>query len=152
MSLISKFNIRVYGLTINQNNEILLTDEIHYNIKMTKFPGGGLQLGEGTIECLKREYIEEMNQKINILTHFYTTEFYHETKLIAEKQQLISIYYTTELIKPINFEISINRFSFKEEINGAQIFRWEKIDENLEKQLSFPIDKIVAKKLINTYK
>jgi ADP-ribose pyrophosphatase YjhB (NUDIX family) len=119
---------------------------------MTKFPGGGLQLGEGTIECLKREYIEEMNQEINILKHFYTTEFYHETKLIAEKQQLISIYYTTELIKPINFEISINRFSFKEEINGAQIFRWEKIDENLEKQLSFPIDKIVAKKLINTYK
>lgn len=71
---------------------------------ITKFPRGDLKFREGTIEWLKRENIEEMNQKINILKSFYTTNIFQETTLI------------------------------------------------LEKQLSFPIDKIVAKKSINTYK
>lgn len=55
-------------------------------MKMAKFPRGGLQFGEVTIECLKRENIEEMNQKINILKSFYTTNIFQETTLIVEKQ------------------------------------------------------------------
>lgn len=151
MSEIKKFNIRVYGLTINHKNEILLTDEIRFGMKMTKFPGGGLQFGEGTLDCLKREFLEEMNQDILITNHFYTTDFFQETALINEKQQLISIYYCTELKNPINFNVKEKQYNFDNEIDGAQIFRWVKIDKNLEKQLSFPIDQIVAKKLFENF-
>lgn len=151
MSGINKFNIRVYGLTINHKNEILLTDEIRFGMKMTKFPGGGLQFGEGTLDCLKREFLEEMNQDIRITNHFYTTDFFQETALINEKQQLISIYYCTELKNPINFNVKEKQYSFDNEFDGAQIFRWVKIDINLEKQLSFPIDQIVAKKLFENF-
>ena len=49
-----KFIIRVYGIAIH-NGHILVCDEIWYDTFMTKFPGGGLEYGEGTIDCLKSE-------------------------------------------------------------------------------------------------
>ena len=54
-----KFNIRVYGILINQNKEILVLDETRNGYSFTKFPGGGLEWGEGFKECLEREFEEE---------------------------------------------------------------------------------------------
>ena len=56
-----QFVIRVYGIIINNRNEILVSDEFQFNIKMTKFPGGGLHFGEGPEDCLRREFKEECN-------------------------------------------------------------------------------------------
>jgi len=42
----NKFILRVYGILINQHNEVLLSDEFMLDMKMTKFPGGGLNFGE----------------------------------------------------------------------------------------------------------
>ena len=61
MNQINKFTIRVYGIIINQKNEILISDEFQLGTKMTKLPGGGLEFGEGTIDCIKREFREECN-------------------------------------------------------------------------------------------
>ena len=72
----NNFNIRVYGLLINDKNQILISDERRNDFSFTKFPGGGLEFGEGTIDCLKREFIEEMNLEIEVLSHFYTTDFF----------------------------------------------------------------------------
>ena len=55
------FNIRVYGVLINQQNQVLVSDEYIRGSYYTKFPGGGLELGEGTRDCLKREFKEEMD-------------------------------------------------------------------------------------------
>ena len=55
---INKFNIRVYGILINEQDQVLITDELIKGHKITKFPGGGLEFGEGTIDCIKREFIE----------------------------------------------------------------------------------------------
>lgn len=60
---ISKVNIRVYGL-IFCKGLLLITDEFRLGMPMTKFPGGGLIKGEGTIDCLKRECMEELGQEI----------------------------------------------------------------------------------------
>ena len=57
---VSKFTIRVYALIINGENEVLLSDEFRLGMRMTKFPGGGLQFGEGTLACLKREAMEDI--------------------------------------------------------------------------------------------
>ena len=140
----NKFVIRVYGIFINQDHEVLLSDEFMLNMKMTKFPGGGMNFGEGPIECLKREIMEEMNgQEIEIIDHFYTTDYY-QPAYFFDNHQLISIYYLARFIEPIKFKISSIPFDFDDLINGNQSFRWKNILEISEKELTFPIDQKVV--------
>ena len=143
---ISRYIIRVYAIIINNTNEILISDEHQLNIRMTKFPGGGMNFGEGPVDCLKREAIEEFGQEIEILAHFYTTDYFQPTQFY-EDAQLISIYYKAKFKEEIKFKISDKAFNFIEEKNGAQSFRWKKIDKLDVNEFTFPIDKKVAKLL-----
>lgn len=140
---IKSFNIRVYGILLNESNEVLLTDEYRLNQRMTKFPGGGLILGEGPAECLMREAMEEFGQEIEIIDHFYTTHFFQKA-LFYDDQQLISIYYIIKLKNRINFKISDKPFDFDTEIEGNQSFRWKSIKNLVPDDLSFPVDKYVS--------
>ena len=141
------FVIRVYGLFINEANQVLITDEFQAGMKMTKFPGGGLKFGEGTIDCLIREMKEECNnQEIKNIRHFYTTDFYQKA-LFYENHQLISIYYTAELKLPAKFRISEKPFDFEKMENGNQSFRWVDINTLEIEQITFPIDKIATEQL-----
>ncbi len=139
---IKHFNIRVYGLVINKNNEVLLADEYVLDQKMTKFPGGGLKFGEGTSDCIKREAVEEFGQEIEIIEHFYTTHFFQKA-LFYEDHQLLSIYYLIRFKDKIKFKISTIPFDFSGLINGNRSFRWKKVNELSTDDLSFPIDKYV---------
>ena len=139
----SRFTIRVYALIINDQKEVLVTDEFQLNTKMTKFPGGGLDFGEGTIDCLKREMMEECNQEIEQIQHFYTTDFYQKA-LFFEDYQLISIFYLAKLKDPIQFHISVKAFDFPELANGNQSFRWVSCELINSTEFTFPIDKHVA--------
>lgn len=142
-----EFTIRVYGLILNEKKEILLTDEFQLDTKMTKFPGGGLEFGEGTIQCLEREFSEECKgQKIKNIRHFYTTDFYQKA-LYYDNHQLISIYYLAELAEPLVFKISKKPFDFKKMQNGNQSFRWVNLQSLQFNKLSFPIDQKVLEKL-----
>lgn len=85
-----RFNVRVYGIWIN-DGQLLINEEIIRGRSVTKFPGGGLDLGEGTRECLAREWKEELGLDINVLDHFYTTDFYQPSAF--DNSQVISIYY-----------------------------------------------------------
>lgn len=142
-SQINKYIIRVYALIINKDNEVLISDEFQLNMRMTKFPGGGMEFGEGTIDCLKREAIEEFGQEIEVLEHFYTTDYFQATQFYKDAQ-LVSIYYRAKFINPIKFRISNKSFNFEEEQNGAQSFRWRNINELDSKEMTFPIDKKVV--------
>jgi len=146
-----KIIIRVYGIAINNSNEVLLTDEFRLNMKMTKFPGGGLNPGEGTIDCLKREFSEECNgQDIENIRHYYTTDFYQKA-LFFDNHQLISIYYLVDLKSPVRFKISKKAFDFEKMENGHQSFRWVDINLLNKDDISFPIDKFVVNKLKYQY-
>ncbi len=138
----SLFNIRVYGLFINERQEILLADEERFGMSMTKFPGGGLRFGEGTIDCLKREALEEFGQEIEIIRHYYTTDFYQKA-LFHENQQLISIYYLAKFIQSEKFRIAQEPFDFKPGQEEILSFRYRKIEDITEEELSFPVDKYV---------
>ena len=145
---IKHFNIRVYALIFDGNGKILLSDEFMLNTRMCKFPGGGLQFGEGIHDCLHREMMEEFGQDVDILRHYYTTDFYQKA-LFFEDQQLISIYYICKFREVPAFKISNIPYDFKKEENGSQSFRWADVDSpSLEAELSFPIDKYVAKLLL----
>ena len=135
------FNLRVYALII-QDVHILLSDEFEHDMKMTKFPGGGLYFGEGTADCLKREAIEEFGQEIEIIEHYYTTHFFQQA-LFYEDQQLISIYYLARFPEVPRFRISDKPFDFQELKNESQSFRWAGITELSENDLSFPVDRFV---------
>lgn len=41
-----RFNIRVYGILINKQNEVFVTDEYRMGLTFTKFPGGGWSLAK----------------------------------------------------------------------------------------------------------
>lgn len=139
---ISGFNIRVYGIVINVNRQLLVTDEFRLGMQMTKFPGGGLQFGEGTVDCLKREFKEELGQEIEVLDHFYTTDYFQPTKLLKVRQQLISIYYFVNPEAPEQIPLTYKLFDF-EDIDGDQTFRWIDLKSVSINELTFPIDQKV---------
>lgn len=141
----NKFNIRVYGICINED-KVLVTDEYRYGYYITKFPGGGLEFGEGTIDCLKRELKEEFNQEVKVEKHFYTTDFF-QASAFNNNQQLISIYYTVKIFQPSQIPTMKKKFDFAELKEGAQIFRWLPLDELITEDFTFPIDKKVAELL-----
>ncbi|MBB2145001.1 NUDIX domain-containing protein [Pedobacter sp. LMG 31464] len=139
----SYFNVRVYGLLINVKNEVLLSDEHEYGQNFTKFPGGGLELGEGLIDALKREFIEECNAEIEVTGHFYTTDFYEKSSF--NDSQVISIYYLVAATQPLQLPFKTRVFDFDEDIN--QSFRWVNINELSENDVTFKTDKTVVKLL-----
>jgi len=137
-----RFNLRVYGLVINDKNEILLSDEFRFGHFFTKFPGGGVEAGEGILDALKREFIEELNLVIEDATPFYFNDFYQESAFRKE-DQVVSFYYFVKCdfqkINYFNYEIP-----FFEEVEKQ---RWVNLEDIKETDLTFQIDKIVVAKL-----
>lgn len=87
---IARFNVRVYGLCI-RDGQLLISEELIKGRRVIKLPGGGLEFGEGTIDCLIREFREELELDIEVLEHFYTTDFFVPSAF--DPSQVISIYY-----------------------------------------------------------
>jgi 8-oxo-dGTP pyrophosphatase MutT (NUDIX family) len=140
------FNIRVYGLLIDQAS-ILVSDEFRLGVKMTKFPGGGLRYGEGTRDCLIRECMEELGQKVRVLDHFYTTDYFQPTRLLPVQMQLISFYYFISAKKPYHFKVSSTKFNFPGLVEGAQSFRWVDLKQLSSREMTLQIDKKVVRLL-----
>jgi len=139
---IKHFNIRVYAIILKDSSLVLLSDEYMMDMKMTKFPGGGMNFGEGPADAIRREAVEEFKQEIELIRHYYTTDFFQRSKFFPD-HQLISIYWLARFTEQIKFRISTKPFDFKEMINGNQSFRWCDISKMTSEDLTFPIDRIV---------
>jgi 8-oxo-dGTP diphosphatase len=148
-----KINIRIYGILLHQNR-ILVSDELIRGNYFTKFPGGGLEVGEGTRDCLKREFKEETNLDVTIGDHIYTTDFFQQSTF-NENHQIISIYYFVHTEQIASLKTSSIPFDFSESQKAnktiqAESFRFIAFDELHEDHVSLPIDKIVVKILKST--
>ncbi len=148
---LKRFNVRVYGLLINHNQQLLVADEAFKSGQLaTKFPGGGLELGEGLIDGLKREFIEETGIEVEVKEHFYTTDFFVQSAFeLSADSQLISIYYIVESKDWNRIKTSDKKFDF-EFVKGkeSESFRWVNISElESETDIVLPIDKVVVQKL-----
>ena len=144
------FNIRVYGILINEERQVLVSDEYIRGGYYTKFCGGGLEKGEGTIDCLKREFMEEMSLPVDITGHLYTTDFYQQSAFNPD-HQIISIYYTVKALTPITVPLRNTPFDFDEhqlevykKAGETETFRFIPWDDFSEASVTLPIDKIVA--------
>jgi ADP-ribose pyrophosphatase YjhB (NUDIX family) len=147
---IKHFTIRIYAIIMKDRHHILISDEYMMDMKMTKFPGGGLRFGEGPLDCLRREAMEEFNQEIEIIRHYYTTDFFQRS-LFFKDHQLISIYYLARFTEPVKFRISTKPFDFTEMKNDNQSFRWADLRKMTAEALTFPIDRIVLDMLIKEF-
>lgn len=144
------FNLRVYGILLGENKKVLVSDEYIRGNYYTKFPGGGLEFGEGTRDCLKREFKEEMDLDVRIGDHIYTTDFFQMSAFNPE-HQIISIYYFAEALEPIRAPLRDKPFDFDErelriyaEKRETETFRFIDWDQFGPEMVTLPIDKVVA--------
>ena len=132
---ITAFNLRTYAIIIDNGN-LPLSKELIKGKESIKFPGGGVEFGEGIIAALKREAMEEMNVELNNIQHFYTTDFFQQSAF-NPKDQLISIYYTASL----STDLITNENT--EPIPDKPVFIWKKLNTLNQTDLQFPIDRYV---------
>jgi 8-oxo-dGTP diphosphatase len=142
--------LRVYGILVNEKNEVLVSDEYIRGNMYTKFPGGGLEFGEGTRDCLAREFMEEMNLKVEVGDHLYTTDFF-QISAFNTSQQIVSIYYKVRALESINVPLRDRPFDFDEQQlavyhqkGETETFRMIPMEEFGSASVSLPIDKVVA--------
>lgn len=128
------FNIRVYAICV-KNNKVLALKELFAGIKLIKFPGGGLEFGEGTVDCLIREFKEELNLNILVKDAFYIQESFIPS-LAKDQKQLLTLYFYVDIL---NLQDLIVLDKNIEEV------LW--IDLTNENPFSLPVDKIVFDKL-----
>lgn len=144
----NRFNVRVYGIMINASRQILVSDEFIRGGYYTKFPGGGLEFGEGTLDCLKREWQEEIGQDIAITGHLYTTDFF-QISAFDNYSQIISIYYLVSPLSPFTASTIRTPFDFKvpEGVSEMEAQRWIDWADFGEHSVTLPIDQAVARLL-----
>ena len=148
MSLV--LSVRVYGILINDQRQVLVSDEYIRGNYYTKFPGGGLEIGEGTRDCLAREFKEEMNLSVAIGDHIYTTDFFQQSAFNAA-HQILSVYYFATALEAITVPLRDKKFDFDEsqlqvydQTKQIETFRFINREVFGADQLTLPIDKIVA--------
>ena len=151
------FNIRVYGILINDRRQVLVSDEFIRGNQYTKFPGGGLEFGEGTRDCLAREFMEEMNLKVEVGRHIYTTDFF-QLSAFNPGHQIVSIYYEATAMEPITAPLRLNPFEFDarememyEKTGETETFRMIDWHVFSPESVSLPIDKVVVSILKESY-
>lgn len=137
-----RFTIRVYGICI-RDGHVLLCEEGHEDFRFVKFPGGGLEFGEGLHDALKREFEEELDTRFGHAELFYVNEFFQASAFDAQTQ-VVSVYY---LIHSLNPEPSAYKMEMRGGIPYELKFIWKPLEELDEYTLTFPIDRKVAAKL-----
>ena len=145
------FNVRVYGILMDNNKRVLVSDEFIRGNYFTKLPGGGLEFGEGTRDCLQREFKEETNLDVEIGEHIYTTDFF-QISAFNNVDQILSIYYFATTKESIVLETKTKIFDFEPhqvaDVTGTcELFRWIEWNDLSEESVSLPIDKVVIKML-----
>ena len=133
--MIDKLNIRVYATAV-KDRKVLVLHEEYAGEQLMKLPGGGLEFGEGVLDCLHREFEEELNVKINILGHLYTQEEFVVSRF-RDNEQLLTVYYLVEIIDE-------NEFLIMDPC--IEKIEWIPIDTD-ENPFILPVDKIAFEKL-----
>ena len=148
---INRLTVRVYGILFDDNKRILVSDEFIRGDYFTKFPGGGLEIGEGTRDCVKREFREETGLDVTVGDHIYTTDYFQPSAFNAN-DQIISIYYYVHAEGLNDLQVKTKVFDFElhqitDPKGQSEVLRWIEWNALDEASVSLPIDKIVVRML-----
>jgi len=145
--LIERFNLRVYGLVCNEKSEILLFSERRNGFQMLKFPGGGVEYGEGIIDALKREFKEELDTEIQRAEFFYFNEEFQKSSF-QKSDQLVAFYY---LVDVDHAAISILPKTPLDATDPSDFEQasWHPLSEIASADLTFPVDRKVLEKFLS---
>ncbi|MBK9274331.1 MAG: NUDIX domain-containing protein [Flavobacteriales bacterium] len=143
------FTLRVYGLLVHAG-QVLVADELIRGQRITKFPGGGLEYGEGLKDCLVREIREELGVDAFDLEHVYTTDFFQQSTFHSTPMQVVSVYYTFRTTDPAGLRVVSEPFAGIGEGADQEVFRWLALDSARIEDVSLPIDRVVLGQLLDT--
>ncbi|TCK84811.1 NUDIX domain-containing protein [Albibacterium bauzanense] len=130
------FNIRSYGIMINHRNEILISDEIYHGQLFSKFPGGGMELGESLSDSLRREFMEECQLNLTSLNLLHITDTVVAS--IFDNSQVIGVYYQVFTDELLSIPTKTIAFDFEED--SQQSFRWVSLQNFKAEDLTFEMD------------
>jgi 8-oxo-dGTP pyrophosphatase MutT (NUDIX family) len=88
-----RFSCRIYGV-LRRGEDILMSRCRFMDRQFVNFPGGGVDLGEGPMEALRREYHEETGLAIEPVRILYASEGAHISTQVP--MQIVSIYWLIE--------------------------------------------------------
>src|SRR5882724_980815 len=138
--MIEKLAIRVYGICRNAIGEVLIAEELIHGEEITKFPGGGLELGEGPADCLEREFMEEMGCQIEIIRLLHVTNSFVVSHF-NPATQVICIYYHVRMKSESGENITSSEPHMK--------LHWQRATDALLNLLTFQTDKDAAIALLS---
>tara|TARA_B100000768_G_scaffold118340_1_gene109471 strand:+ start:266 stop:748 length:483 start_codon:yes stop_codon:yes gene_type:complete len=132
--------LRVYGFLMNYSGQVLIAVERYNAIPMVKFPGGGVDWGEGHRDALIREFKEELDLSVKVKNNIYFNDFAVES-VIDSKFQVQSFFYIVEALGSLEFQTHTS-IEFPE--TDGERFVWCNIEELDENMFTFKIEKQAA--------
>ncbi len=85
------FRVGAYGVLIEEG-KVLVTHTRTRSGLIWNLPGGALEVGEGALDALKREFIEETGLQVEASGLAHASERFHQSKDYPENQ-LVKLYW-----------------------------------------------------------
>jgi 8-oxo-dGTP pyrophosphatase MutT (NUDIX family) len=136
MRVMEHFNLRVYGVLVNESKEVLISREVYKGLSFTKFPGGGLCLGESLPDGLIREFKEECNLDIEVEKLLHVTDTFVPSAF--DNSQVIGVYYKVRCLDFSLRDFKLRNFDL--ENDSSQSFHWVEFDKLAAEDFYFEMD------------
>ena len=140
---VRRFNVRTYAVIFDASGEkVLLSREDLPGGRKVKFPGGGVEFGEGIRDALDREIAEELGTgaQLTDVQPLYTTDFFVRSAFRPE-DQILSVYFSARFADPKSDERFHHRFGTPAGCEAGLAFKWRKVQDLNLADLHFPIDR-----------
>lgn len=99
MEGLERFNARCYAMICSDKGRLLVLKERWRGVDLQKLPGGGLELGEGMLECLDREISEEFAASQPLTwAHFHCPTHCFSSQFRPEEQLLLNYFLAEEKV------------------------------------------------------
>ena len=128
---------RTYGILINEAQEVLVSDEFRFGRYFRKFPGGGVEKGEGIIDALKREFKEELSLEIDSHEFLFFNDYFQQSSF-DPNIQVTCFYYLVKCSGSQDLKLESYEIPLTEDGEKQQ---WISINELNIETLTFPIDR-----------
>ena len=131
------FTQRTYGILINKKQEVLISDEFRFGRYFRKFPGGGVEKGEGILDALKREFKEELSLEIDSHEFLFFNDYFQQSSF-DPNIQVTCFYYLVKCSGDQDLKLESYEIPLTEDGEKQQ---WISINELNIETLTFPIDR-----------